>query len=88
MLFYNVIHEAPDIALHQPSERGPLLVFMFLDPEPDLAVILGAVHPDVLHLVALLVRDPELTLIIHPQEISSTGLITQQLHGFLKISPV
>ena len=54
---------------------------MPLDPEH----LVVAEHPDVLHLVALLVGDPELALLILPQEVSPARLVTQQLHGFLKV---
>ena len=71
----------PDKALDQPSEGGPFLILVPLDPEH----LVVAEHPDVLHLLALLVGDPELAILILPQEISPARLITQQLHGFLKV---
>ena len=54
---------------------------MPLDPEH----LVVAEHPDMLDLFVLLVGDPELALLILPQEISPARLITQQLHSFLKV---
>ena len=67
--------------LDQPSDGGPLLVLMLLDPEHIIVVE----HPDVLHLFAPLIRDPKLAILICPKEVSATRLIAQQLHCFLKL---